>query len=91
MITLTDYWMGRDVAYGLSLTPDIQRNAARTVDLINALLAVAAGAIVLAEGCYVLQLGGRHQADDTAGTGLLQGMQRLAQASGLGTGARCQQ
>lgn len=41
MITLTDYWMGRDVAYGLSLTPDIQRNAARTVDLINALLAVA--------------------------------------------------
>ena len=38
MITLPDYWMGRDREYALSLTPDIERNAARTVLLANSLL-----------------------------------------------------
>lgn len=38
MITLTDYWMGRDREYPLALTPQIEKNAALTVQLANALL-----------------------------------------------------
>ncbi len=39
MITLADYWMGRDKEYPLAMTPEIERNAERTVQLANALLA----------------------------------------------------
>lgn len=39
MITLTDYWMGRDREFPLALTPQIEKNAALTVQLANALLA----------------------------------------------------
>lgn len=38
MITLTDYWMGRDREFPLALTPQIEKNAALTVQLANALL-----------------------------------------------------
>lgn len=38
MITLTDYWMGRDREFPLALTPQIEKNAALTVQLVNALL-----------------------------------------------------
>lgn len=41
-ITLKDYWMGRDVAYPHALTPDIEREAGRTVELVNRLLVYAA-------------------------------------------------
>ena len=40
MITMEDYWMGRDKQYPLALTPDIIRNAATTVGLANTLLAL---------------------------------------------------
>lgn len=39
MITLTDYWMGRDREFPLALSPQIEKNAALTVQLANALLA----------------------------------------------------
>jgi hypothetical protein len=39
MITLRDYWMGRDEEYPLAMTPQIERNAATMVQLANALLA----------------------------------------------------
>lgn len=42
MITLDDYWMKRKLAYALNLTPDIEREAARTVELANKLLTSAA-------------------------------------------------
>jgi hypothetical protein len=38
MITLTQYWMGRNVSNALELTPDIQREAAFTVILVNKIL-----------------------------------------------------
>ena len=38
MITLQHYWMGRDVKHGQALGPDTRRNAARTVELVDALL-----------------------------------------------------
>lgn len=38
MITLTDYWMGRDREFPLALTPQIEKNAELTVQLANALL-----------------------------------------------------
>lgn len=45
LVTLADYWMGRDVTHGLYLSTDIRRNAALTVELANGLLerAQAAG------------------------------------------------
>ena len=39
MITLIDYWMGRDKTFGSSLTADIVRNAEETVKRANVLLA----------------------------------------------------
>lgn len=39
MITLTDYWMGRDREFPLAMTPQIEKNAMLTVQLANALLA----------------------------------------------------
>ena len=41
MITLTDYWMGRDATYPLSLDTATRRAAAVTVDLANRLLVIA--------------------------------------------------
>lgn len=38
MISLTDYWMGRDEEYPLAMTPQIEHNALLTVQLTNALL-----------------------------------------------------
>lgn len=40
-ISLTDYWMGRDVLYPLQLDTATRRNAAITVDLANRLLVLA--------------------------------------------------
>jgi hypothetical protein len=42
MLTLRDYWMGRDAEYPLAMTPDIEHNAQTTVRLVNELLARAA-------------------------------------------------
>lgn len=39
MITLQDYWMGRDALFPLAMTPQIEHNAEITVQLANALLA----------------------------------------------------
>ncbi len=41
MISLTDYWMGHDATYPLAMTPQIERNAERIVDLANKLLVLA--------------------------------------------------
>lgn len=38
MITLTDYWMGRDKQYPKDLTPEIEKNAEVTVAKANLLL-----------------------------------------------------
>lgn len=40
MLTLTDYWMGREVKYGRELTYDIIANANVLLDRVNALLGV---------------------------------------------------
>lgn len=41
MITLNDYWMGRDKQYPFALSTDIKRNAETTVELANKLLTLA--------------------------------------------------
>lgn len=41
MITLSDYWMGRDAAYPLLMSPMLVRNAEITVECVNKLLALA--------------------------------------------------
>ena len=41
MITLDDYWMGRDIKYRRDLTEDIIQNAQITVDRVNELLMFA--------------------------------------------------
>ena len=40
MITLQDFYMGRDDQYPLALTPQIQDNAFRTVQLANSLMSI---------------------------------------------------
>lgn len=42
MLTLADYWMGRDATHPLDMTPAIDRNARRQVELMNQLLDFAA-------------------------------------------------
>ena len=42
MITLRDYWMGRDTHYPTYWSPDVRANGQRTVDLVNKLLERAA-------------------------------------------------
>ncbi len=42
LVTLEDYWMGRDLAFRDELTPAIARNAAVTVARVNALIAAMA-------------------------------------------------
>lgn len=49
MIELSDYFMGRDVTHALLLSTDLRRNAARTVEVTNALLVLAKGAGVTLE------------------------------------------
>lgn len=44
MITVDDYFMGRREKYSLALTPTIERNAHRLVNIVNALLAIAMAA-----------------------------------------------
>lgn len=41
MITIADYWMGRNVTFATQMTPQLEKNAALTVDLANRLLAAA--------------------------------------------------
>ena len=41
MITITDYFMGRRETHGLACSPSIEREAARTVDLVGKLLVQA--------------------------------------------------
>jgi hypothetical protein len=50
MITVDDYFMGRREQYPLALTPAIEREAHRTVGLVNAMLARA-----LASGLHAVQ------------------------------------
>jgi hypothetical protein len=38
MITLSQYWMGRDREFPTAMTPDIEHNARITVELVNKLL-----------------------------------------------------
>jgi hypothetical protein len=38
MITLKDYWMGRDAKYASSLTPEIEQNAKDLLDKVNMFL-----------------------------------------------------
>lgn len=50
MITLSQFWMGRDATYPLDMTPQIERNAVTMVDLTNRLLAAAkAGGVAIHE------------------------------------------
>lgn len=41
MITLQDYWMGRDVEYAAALNADIRHHAAITIERVNKLLVLA--------------------------------------------------
>jgi len=43
MITLEQYWMGRDVTHATAMTPQIERNAFDTVERANKLLILARG------------------------------------------------
>lgn len=38
LLTLKDYWMGRDDDYPLAMTPDIERNAGIWVSVVNGFL-----------------------------------------------------
>lgn len=49
MITLQDYYLGRDITHGHLLGSDLRANAARTVEAANALLARAKAAGVTLE------------------------------------------
>lgn len=49
MITLHDYWLGRDITHSLQLGTDLRRNAARTVEAANAMLVLAKAAGVSLE------------------------------------------
>lgn len=44
MITLADYWRGRDSTHALQLGTDLRTNAGRIVEAANALLVLAKGA-----------------------------------------------
>jgi hypothetical protein len=41
MLTLVDYWMGRDATHGLELSTDIRKNAALMIELADKLLIIA--------------------------------------------------
>lgn len=44
MITLKDYWMGRDEQFPLAMSTGLERNAARLVEIANKLVLIAKGA-----------------------------------------------
>jgi hypothetical protein len=44
VITVSEFMMGRDVSHALECSPDILRNAGRTVEIVNKLLILAKGA-----------------------------------------------
>jgi len=52
-IALADYWKGRDVEYADACTDAIRANAARTVDVVNAVLAAMAADGVDLAGVHV--------------------------------------
>lgn len=41
MISLQDYWMGRDREFPMAMSPDLEKNAALMVELANKLLVIA--------------------------------------------------
>lgn len=41
MISLSDYWMGRDASHPLAMTPEIEHNAEILLELVNKVLIVA--------------------------------------------------
>lgn len=43
MLTLRDYWQGRDVSHSLELTPEIEHSALRLLEIVNDLLAAYPG------------------------------------------------
>lgn len=49
MIRLVDYWMGRDEQYALAMSPQLEKNAALTIELANKLLVLAKAAGVSLE------------------------------------------
>lgn len=61
MITVNDYWMGRDETYASELTDAIRRNAATTVALVNEL--------ELASGMYLAVSSGWRPAAINAAVG----------------------
>jgi len=44
MISLQDYWMGRDREFPMAMSPDLEKNAATMVELANKLLIIAQAA-----------------------------------------------
>lgn len=44
MISLQDYWMGRDREFPMAMSPDLERNALRMVELANKVLILAKSA-----------------------------------------------
>ena len=49
MISLQDYWMGRDREFPMAMSPDLERNALRMVELANKVLMLAKSAGVTME------------------------------------------
>jgi hypothetical protein len=49
VITLADYWMGRDATHPLDMTPQIERNAFLLLELVDKVLVLAKGAGVTFE------------------------------------------
>jgi len=69
MITLQQYWRGRDKTHGHLLTPELRANAQRTVDVANELLPLAqAGGVMLTPGQWGMVRSGWRPPDINAGT-----------------------
>ena len=66
MITLADFYKGRDVAYASELTAEIQANASVTVNRVNDLLAAFYGS--QSEGAYRTVNSGWRPPEVNAGT-----------------------
>jgi hypothetical protein len=49
MISLLDYWMGRDREFPMAMSPDLEKNAAMMVELANKLMILAHSAGVTFE------------------------------------------
>ncbi len=69
MITLADYYMGRDKTHAHILGSDLRANAARTVEAANKLLTLAKGAgVQLKPGQWGMVRSGWRPPDSNAGT-----------------------